>query len=79
MHFSLCSIRHSSNILNHRRFSLTSSKQNLFKSLFDHFQYARKAKQAAQQRGIDLSNLTAEQQIKFKPILRLKSAFRVVN
>ncbi|CAM4896341.1 unnamed protein product [Rotaria socialis] len=77
--FVLFSVRYSSNILIQRRFSLSSSKRNVFKSLFDHFQYARKAKQAAQQRGIDLSNLTTEQQIKFKPILQLKSAFRVVN
>ncbi|CAF3178750.1 unnamed protein product [Rotaria sp. Silwood2] len=79
MHFILYSIRNSPNLLIRRRFSLSSSKQNLFKSLFDHFQYARKAKKTVQQRGIDLSNLTAEQQIKLQPILRMKTAFRVVN
>ena len=29
--------------------------------------------------GIDLSNLTAEQELKLAPVLRLRSAFRVVN
>ncbi|CAF3851908.1 unnamed protein product [Rotaria sordida] len=79
MHFILCSIRYSPNFLIYRRFSLSSSKQNLFKSLFNHFQYARKAKEAAQKRGIDFAKLTIEQQLKLKPILRMRSAFRIVN
>jgi hypothetical protein len=69
----------SSHIIFHRPFSFSSPSRNLFKSLFNHFQYARKAKQAAQARGLDLSRLTAEQQMKLKPVLRLQSAFRVVN
>jgi hypothetical protein len=79
MNFILCSIRYSPNLLIHRQFSLSSSNRNVFKSLYNHFQYAQKAKNAARERGIDLNNLTAEQQLKFRPILRLKSAFRVVN
>ena len=75
--FSL--IRLKINISNIRQYSLSSPKRNLFKSLFDHFQYARKAKKAAQERGLDLNKLTDEQKIKLQPILRLKSAFRVVN
>jgi hypothetical protein len=79
MYSILCCIRSSPKILNHRQYSLSSTNRNVFKSLFNHFQYAKKAKTAAQERGIDLSNLTAEQEIKLKPILRLQSAFRVVN
>jgi hypothetical protein len=71
--------RYSSNVLIHRQFSLSLSNRNVFKSLYNHFQYARKAKETALQRGFDLSKLTAEQEIKLRPILRLKSAFRVVN
>jgi hypothetical protein len=67
------------NIFNSRSYSLSSTNRNVFKSLFNHFQYANKAKKEAQQRGIDLAKLTAEQKIKLKPILRLQSAFRVVN
>jgi hypothetical protein len=67
------------NLSNHRQFSLSLTNRFVFKSLYNHFQYARKAKEAAQQRGIDLSKLTAEQQIKLKPVLRLRDAFRVVN
>jgi hypothetical protein len=66
-------------ILNYRQYSLSSTNQNVFKSLFNHFQYAKKAKEVAKERGIDLDNLTAEQSIKLKPILRLQSAFRIVN
>jgi len=62
-----------------RSFSISSRKQNFFQNLFSHVQYAQKAKQAAKQRGIDLNNLTPEQQQKLKPILRLKKTFRVVN
>ena len=62
-----------------RRSSLSSSRSYFFQSLFNHFQHSRKAKKALQERGIDLSRLTAEQAEKFKPILRLRSAFRVVN
>lgn len=79
MNFILCSIRSSQKILNYRQYSLSSPRGFVFKSLFNHFQYAKKAKEAAEKQGIDLSNLTAEQEIKLKPILRLKSAFRVVN
>jgi hypothetical protein len=67
------------NINNIRQYSLSSPNQNVFKSLFNHFQYAHKAKKAAQERGIDFAKLTIEQKIKLKPILRLKTAFRVVN
>lgn len=79
MYFILSCIRSSPNLLNYRQYSFSSSKSNVFKSLFNHFQYAKKAKEAAQKRGIDLTNLTAEQEMKLKPILRMKSAFRVVN
>ena len=71
--------RYSSNIFIHRQFSLSLSNKNVLKSLYNHFQFARKAKEAAQQRGLNLDKLTAEQEIKLKPILRLQSAFRVVN
>jgi hypothetical protein len=72
-------LRLNQRILNHRYYSLSSSHGNLFQNLFNHFQFAKKAKKAAQERGIDLSNLTPAQEIKLKPILRLQSAFRVVN
>jgi len=79
MYFILSCIRSSPNILNYRQYSLSSSNRNIFKSLFNHFQYAKKSKEAALKRGIDLSKLTTEQQIKLKPILRMQSAFRVIN
>lgn len=63
----------------HRQYCLSSSNQNVFKSLYNHFQYSQKAKKAAQERGIDLANLTAEQKVKLKPILRMQTAFRIVN
>lgn len=79
IYFILLSTVCSKKGLNIRQFSFSSSNKNMFKSLFDHFQYARKAKDFAKQRGIDLNNLTKEQEIKLKPILKMKSAFRVVN
>ena len=75
----LSSIRYNRTLLIHRQLSLSSAHQNVFKSLFNHFQYAQKAKTAAQQRGIDFAKLTIEQKIKLKPILRMQTAFRVVN
>ena len=62
-----------------RRFSLSCRRNFIFKNLFNHLQFAQRAKKAAQARGIDLSNLTAEQELKLAPVLRLRSAFRVVN
>ena len=64
---------------NVRCFSLSSSKHFFFKNLLNHFQHSQKAKKALLERGIDLSRLTPEQELKLKPVLRLRSAFRVVN
>jgi hypothetical protein len=60
-------------------YSLSSQKKNLFKNLFNHFQYAQKAKETAKKKGINLNNLTDEQKLKLKPIIRLKNKFRIIN
>ena len=62
-----------------RRYSLSSSRGNLFKNLYSHFRHAQNAKKMAEQRGLNLSKLTDEQKEKLKPIYRLQTAFRVVN
>ncbi|CAF1444703.1 unnamed protein product [Adineta steineri] len=79
MYFILSCIRYPSNRFIYRQFSISPTNRNLFKSLYNHFQHGQRAKKAAQERGIDLKNLTPEQKLKLQPILRLKSAFRVVN
>jgi hypothetical protein len=78
-HLIFSSIRNCLIVRNPRYFSLSSPNGFVFKNLFNHFQFAKKAKKAALERGIDLDNLTAEQKVKLKPILKIQSVFRTVN
>ncbi|CAF0964231.1 unnamed protein product [Adineta ricciae] len=79
MRLFLNDFRHCSNVFITRQFSLSYRNSNLFQSLYNHFQYGKKAKKLALERGIDLNNLTPEQRIKLQSVIQLKKTFRVVN
>jgi len=68
--FSLCSIK---------SIRMEIRRKYFFRNLFNHFQFAKNAEEQLKKKGIDINNLTVEQEKKLKPLFRMRKAFQMIN